>query len=174
MPPRAPRSRRLPTTISEAQFLTLLEHVSATSASGLRNAAVLLVMYDAGLRVGEVCGLAPGDVNRRDGIVRVREGERGRVVPLTRRTRGAIAAWEGVRGRGGTHLFCTLSERRRLSDRYVRAMLARYATRAGVFKITRTGGENGETPINPHVLRHSFAARALARGIDVHDLQRLL
>src|SRR4051812_19481839 len=53
MPPRARRSRRLPTTISEAQFLTLLEHVSATSPSGLRNAAVLLVMYDAGLRVGE-------------------------------------------------------------------------------------------------------------------------
>jgi hypothetical protein len=53
-------------------------------------------------------------------------------------------------------------------------MLARYATRAGVFKITRTGGEKSEMPINPRVLRHSFAARALARGIDVHDLQRLL
>src|SRR5687768_3669668 len=99
------RGRRLPKTLDAEQFELLLRELSPTSPTGARNRAVLLMMWEAGLRVGEVCALAPADVNRRERKVTVRhgKGDRDREVPLTDRALTAVQAWEGMRGSGGRH-----------------------------------------------------------------------
>lgn len=173
---REDRARRLPTTIGEDDFQAILAELPQTSATRLRNRAILHCMFDAGLRVSELCALAPGDVNRRNATLRVfGKGRRERIVPLTGRALSAILAWEGKRGTGGAYEFCTVSDRGRLSRRYLHAMVTRYAGRAGVVKTTRDAdGTNRQTPIHPHVLRHSFATRALRNGVNVDEVRHWL
>jgi site-specific recombinase XerD len=169
--------RRIPGIISREEFDQILRKASRTAPSGLRNRAALLLMWDAGLRVSEVCDLAPGDVSLKAATIAVRhgKGDRARVVPAPDSALSAVEAWLRARGRGGSWLLCTVTGRRRLNDRYVRAMLARYSTRAGVFKTVRIDGQNVERPINPHMLRHSYATRCLRdAGLDIDELQELL
>jgi site-specific recombinase XerD len=66
-------------------------------------------------------------------------------------------------------LLCTL-DGERMSERYVHAMVGRYAAKANVMKATA----KGDMPINPHVLRHSYATRLIENGVPVHDVQRAL
>jgi integrase/recombinase XerD len=170
-------SRRIPGIISREEFDQVLRKASRTAPSGLRNRAALLLMWDAGLRVSEVCDLAPGDVSLKAATIAVRhgKGDRARVVPAPDSVLNAVDAWLRVRGRGGSWLLCTVTGRKQLSDRYVRAMLARYSTRAGVFKTVRIDGQNVELPINPHLLRHSYATRCLRDArLDLDELQELL
>jgi site-specific recombinase XerD len=170
-------SRRIPGIISREEFDQILRKASRTAPSGLRNRAALLLMWDAGLRVSEACDLAPGDVSLKAATIAVRhgKGDRARVVPAPDSVLNAVEAWMRVRGRSGSWLLCSVTGHNRLSDRYVRAMLARYSTRAGVFKIVRERGQNVERPINPHMLRHSYATRCLRDArLDLDELQELL
>jgi integrase/recombinase XerD len=170
-------ARRLPKTITVEEFEAILRQASRRAPSGVRNRAILWAMWDAGLRVSEVCDLAPGDVRRRSMTLRLRhaKGDKDREVPATDAVMSAIEAWERIRGRGGSWLFCTVADRNKLSDRYVRAMVARYSTRADVFKTVTEDGVNVQRPVNPHQLRHSYATRLLRRGVvELDELQELL
>jgi site-specific recombinase XerD len=76
--------------------------------------------------------------------------------------------WSSIRP-SSRYFFCTLGGKR-LSERYLHAMVGRYASRAGVMKPTK----DGDRPINPHVLRHSYATRLIERGVPIHDVQAAL
>jgi integrase/recombinase XerC len=132
-------------------------------------------MWDAGLRVSEVCDLAPGDVIRTGSnahTLRVRRGKGGKDranlgVPAA--TWALVERWAAVRPTS-RYFFCTLAGNR-VSPRYIEAMVARYARRAAVYKLDAA---NQERPINPHMLRHSYATRLIEAGVPIHDVKRAL
>lgn len=167
-------SRRLPQVIDREDFDALLAVPSKQAPTGVRNAAILAVMYDAGLRASEVCDLAPGDLVRRGKgapALRVRRGKGGRDrynLGLPAATWALVERWSAVRP-SSQFFFSTLGGNR-LEDRYLRAMVARYSTRAGVSKPT----PDGPRPINPHMLRHSYATRLIDAGVPISQVQRAL
>ncbi len=166
--------RRLPRTITEAEFQRLVDQ-TGPSRSGKRNRAMLWAMYGCGLRVGEVVGLSARDINRQakgGPSLRVRRGKGAKDranLPIPRAAWDAFEAWAAVRP--SSQFFFSTLDGKALSDRYVRALVSRLAERAEVNKLD---DDNRERPINPHILRHSFATRLLERGVDVRQVQLAL
>jgi integrase/recombinase XerD len=165
--PRSPRS--LPRPLPVAEVLLLLEAPPEGSASGLRDRAVLEVMYGAGLRVSELTGLDVDDVDLESGAVRVLgKGGKEREVPLGSYARDAIAAYLTrarptlATSRSRAALF--LNRRGgRLTRQSCGRLVAEHARRAGIRR-----------RVTPHVLRHSFATHLLEGGADVRVVQELL
>jgi integrase/recombinase XerD len=168
-------ARRLPQTITRADYERVLAMASKRAPTGVRNAAMLGVMWDTGLRVSEVCALAPADLIRTGSnapSLRVRRGKGGGDrynLGVPAQTWALMERWAGVRP-SSRWLFSTLNGNQ-LDTRYVRAMLARYSRRAGVHLL---GPGNMPKPVHPHALRHSYATRLVEAGVPIHDVQRAL
>lgn len=139
---------------------------STKAPTGIRNRAMLTLLYRSGLRVSEVLALRPSDVNLDAHTVRVLHGKGNKAT-----TRGfhpsatdALARWldtrKGMTGRGP--LFCTLAGRP-LQAQYVRLMLHRLAAAANV-----------EKRVHPHGLRHTFAWELEQAGVPVSVISALL
>lgn len=137
----------------------LIRASSPRAPTGVRNRALVAVMYRAGLRPGEALALRPRDVDVERGRVRVppRKGGRPRVTGLDRGTRELIAAWMRLRSARGpgpdAPLFCTLAGAP-MKAAYVRELLPRLARRAGVRK-----------RIHPLALRYAHAAELAEEGM---------
>ena len=171
------RGRSLPRAVAEAQVSALLEAPDLDSSEGLRDRAMLELMYAAGLRVSELVGLPATALNLRQGVLRVTgKGSRERLVPLgaeslhwleryLQQARPQLAGAQAVAAGhdGRVPLFITAA-RQPLSRQAYWALVKRYAQLAGI---------NPER-ISPHSLRHSFATHLLNRGADLRALQMLL
>ncbi len=170
-PLRNPRTGRdLPHFLSTGELQTLLEAPPANEPLGLRDRAILETLYSAGLRVGELVGVNDTDLDRHEGILRVRgKGKKERFAPVGSHALKAIDRWLEVRGtlirepiRGEPPLFLNRFGRR-LTTRSVGRMLEKY--------LRLTGLDHRTTP---HTLRHSFATHLLDRGADIRSVQELL
>lgn len=169
--PRAPKP--LPPALSAAQARSLLEaavaHAADGSAVGLRDAAILELLYATGIRVGELCGLDLDDVDRGRRVVRVLgKGRKERTVPYGVPAERAIGVWLKT---GRTSLFVPgagaalfLGVRGgRIDQRAVRTLVH-----------TRLV-EVAEAPdMGPHGLRHTAATHLLEGGADLRTVQELL
>jgi integrase/recombinase XerD len=163
--------RRLPGVLGEEAVARLLATPRRDTPRGLRDAAMLELLYAAGLRVSELVGLPIGDANLNAGFVRVTgKGKKTRLVPLGAAAREAIErylaevrpAWARA---DATALF--LTERGRPMTRQGFWKLLRgYARAAGV---RLPAGE-----VSPHKLRHSFATHLVERGADLRAVQAML
>ena len=165
------QSRRLPDTLDVGEVERLLE---AASSGGVRDRALLELLYAAGLRVSEAIGLDREDVSLDGAYVRViGKGDKERLVPIGEISIDHLGAWlDGLRPgvmarhhvepvRGGP-LF--LGDRgRRLARQQAWAVVNAAADRAGL------GGR-----VSPHTLRHSFATHLLEGGADLRVVQELL
>jgi integrase/recombinase XerD len=160
----------LPHVLSVEQVSRLLERPKATPI-GLRDRALLEVLYGAGLRASEVLALRRQDVDFDVGFVRVvGKGDKERVVPLGRKALEALRAYN-ERGRpflGGAgtlkapELF--LNKRgRRLSRQGLHLLIKQYAREAGL-----------PDDVSAHTLRHSFATHLLEGGADLRAVQEML
>jgi len=162
----APRGDgRLPHVLKTEELDALLAEGRSDEPVDLRDLAVVELLYGSGLRVGELCGLRPADVD----LVRAQvlvwgKGAKQRLLPMSEASVRAVEAWQG-RGRValGTDdspadaLF--LNRRgRRLTPRDVRRILDRRAM----------------APTHPHALRHTFATHLLDGGADLRAVQELL
>ncbi|OGD20389.1 MAG: site-specific tyrosine recombinase XerD [Candidatus Aminicenantes bacterium RBG_13_59_9] len=135
---------------------------------GLRDRAILEVLYATGLRVSELIRLRPGDINLDDGYVICHgKGGKERVVPLGKSAAALTRRYlEEVRPRlqkqPAEAVFLT-----RLGDPF---------TRQGVWKMVRDHARKAglEAKISPHILRHSFATHLLERGADLRSVQLML
>jgi integrase/recombinase XerD len=172
--PRTPR--RLPRSLTVAEVETLLASPDPSSVLGLRDLALLEVLYATGLRVTELVELGSAGVHLAQGYLVCRgKGAKERAVPLGRPARAAIEEYlDRARpvlvarrrgGRGEPPLF--------LNHR------GGGLTRAGVFEILkrhalRTGLLRPGRSIHPHLLRHAFATHLLAGGADLRVVQELL
>ncbi len=164
------RSRSLPHFLSSDELGKLLEAPPANEPLGLRDRAILEVLYSAGLRVSELVGLNEGDLDLAAGIARVRgKGKRERLSPVGSFAVQAVKHWLRVRrvsprepqGRDAP-LFVNRSGRR-LTTRSVGRLLEKYLALTGLDRRT-----------TPHTLRHSFATHLLDGGADIRSVQELL
>jgi integrase/recombinase XerD len=160
----------LPKALTVSQVERMLTRPPA-SPSGLRDRALLEVLYGAGLRVSEAVGLRLQDVDLEVGFVRaVGKGDKERVVPLGRKAVEAVLAYL-QRGRpllgspGGLKSAQLLlnSRGRRLSRQGVHLIVKKYAKEAGL-----------QDDVSAHTLRHSFATHLLEGGADLRAVQEML
>jgi integrase/recombinase XerD len=169
---KAPRAfQSLPRCLSMTQVEALLDAPDVASPLGIRDRAILEVLYATGLRVSELIGLRAGDVDLEVGLLTCfGKGRKERLVPLgstacvwVRRYLAEVRDELGRgRGRGAAVLF--LSNRGgRLSRMGLWGIVRRHAVTAGV-----------QATLTPHVLRHSFATHLLENGADLRALQAML
>lgn len=164
--PRPPR--RLPHFLSTAEAAALVDAPLTDTPAGLRDRAILELLYGAGLRVSEAAGIDSADVDLPHGMVTVLgKGARPRVALFGDAARGAIRAYLD-RGRPAlatgaeAALFLNRSGTR-LSARSIEAMVRRSGTQAAI-----------EQRVHPHLLRHTFATHMLDSGADLRVVQHLL
>ena len=161
--------RLLPGTLSEAEVNRLLALEPPATPRGLRDRAILEVLYASGLRATEIVSLRIENYLRAEGLLRVvGKGDRERIVPVGASAVAAIDAWltrgrpQLVKPRTGGELF--LGEHgRRLTTARLWQIVQELAKLAGI-----------EKRIWPHLLRHSFATHLLGRGADLRAIQEML
>jgi integrase/recombinase XerC len=174
---RAPRGdRRLPKVPKAAEVATLLDEppvapedeAGVATAVVLRDAAILEVLYAAGLRVSELCGLGPSDVDLRGGLVTVL-GKRSKIrrVPLGE---PAIAAIRTYLDYGRT----ILTEPASPADALFLYRRGRRLTPRDARRITERRLLTDGRAISPHTLRHAYATHLLEGGADLRAVQELL
>jgi integrase/recombinase XerC len=166
---RGPRQeKKLPHFLTREDLLRLLEAPPGDTPLGLRDRALLEVMYSAGVRVSELTGLDLGDVDLDGGLATVRgKGKRERLALMGPPALEALRAWLVVRQgllrpRARDALFLNKNGTR-LSSRSVGRLLEKYLAQAGLDPRT-----------SPHTLRHSFATHLLDAGADIRSVQELL
>ncbi|RYZ73178.1 MAG: site-specific tyrosine recombinase XerD [Lysobacteraceae bacterium] len=167
-PPRLPRS--LPKALLESQVEALLQAPDVDTPLGLRDRAMLELMYAAGLRVSELVGLPANAVNLRQGVVRVTgKGSKERLVPLGEESQHWLERYLAesrpvLAGKSSPESLFLGAERNPPSRQQFWALVKRYAAAAGI----------DPARISPHGLRHSFATHLLNHGADLRALQMLL
>jgi len=174
-PPRLPRP--LPKALTESQVDALLAAPDVSAPEGLRDRAMLELMYAAGLRVSELVNLPANAVNLRQGVVRVLgKGGKERLVPLGEESqhwlerylaqaRPQLAGGKPVPADAGGDVPLFLTPRRVAPTRQAWwGALKRHAAAAGIDPAT----------VTPHGIRHSFATHLLNHGADLRALQLLL
>ena len=163
------RVRRLPRTLSPGEAGRLMEAAAGTTPRALRDAALVELLYGAGLRVSEAVGLERGSVDLDERLVRcVGKGSKERIVPIGRQACDALHRYIS---RGRPYL-----DRRHSPALFLNAR-GGPLTRAGVFLILRKLAEKaGLEPdrVHPHLLRHSFATHLLEGGADLRSVQEML
>jgi integrase/recombinase XerD len=166
----APRpGRRLPSLLSHEEVERLLAAPDVRSAAGLRDRAMLEVLYATGLRVTELVTLQLNDVNLETRVLLARgKGNKERLVPVGAPAAEAVKAYLAVarerllHGRRSKDLFVT-PRGARLTRQGFAKLLDRHARVAGIRR-----------KISPHKLRHSFATHLLAGGADLRAVQEML
>ena len=156
----------LPRFLSEEEMERLLSAPDTSTDEGVRDRAMLEVMYAAGLRVSELVGLKRTDVNLDAGLVACHgKGSKERRVPIGKSATHWLQQYANVRARSGKgtnpNLFLN-SLGAPLTRNFAWAMIKRYSAQAGL------------DHVSPHTLRHSFATHLLQRGADSRSVQALL
>ncbi|MBF0369979.1 MAG: site-specific tyrosine recombinase XerD [Magnetococcales bacterium] len=166
----SPKARRhLPQILNEAEVDSLLASPDRTAVRGLRNAAMLELLYATGLRVSELVSIPTYGIDQEFGFLRVTgKGDKERVVPMGEVAGELVVRYQResrpllLKGRHANALF--LSNRGRAMTRQNFWYIIRdYAREAGILK-----------PLSPHLLRHSFATHLLDHGADLRAVQMML
>lgn len=163
--PRIPRT--LPRPLSVIDAARTLEEAGNTNVEwiGLRNTALLTLLYGAGLRISEGLSLKRGDVPLGDSISVIGKGKKERSVPLLPAIREAVAAYVEVcpfEGAPSGPLFVSRTGKA-MSPREAQSLMQNLRGRLGLSERA-----------TPHALRHSFATHILAGGADLRAVQELL
>jgi integrase/recombinase XerD len=159
----------LPKSLSEHDVERLLGAPDCGTALGLRDKAMLELLYATGLRVSELVALRATGFNARQGVVRVvGKGGRERLVPVGEEALGWLDRYlrDGrpalVEGRATDVLFPSLRGFEMTRQTFWHA-IKRHAARAGI-----------ERPLSPHTLRHAFATHLIDHGADLRAVQMML
>ena len=161
--------RYLPETLNELQVQQLIESVDTTVALGLRDRAMIELLYASGLRISELARARLENFSTEEGILRVTgKGNKTRLVPVGRKACEALASYlmaergKLVKPRSGSEIF--LSQRGgKLTTARIWQIVKKHAKHSGL-----------STNIYPHLLRHSFATHLLSNGADLRIIQEML
>ncbi len=160
--------KRLPKTLSSAEVDALLAQPDRAAPIGIRDKAMLELLYATGLRVSELVGLGISDINLERGFLIVMgKGSKERAVPMGEAAVAAVEEYLAARplllnGRDARELFIS-SKRRGITRQMFWQRIKFYAAKAGI-----------KTGISPHTLRHSFATHLLDNGADLRAVQAML
>jgi len=158
----------IPTTLTIDEMFRMLDAPDISNPLGLRDRAILELLYSSGIRVGELTQLNCEHVDWELGIVKVLgKGKKERIVPIG--SKAVEALKDSLRRRGlppgkdrGRPLFIN-TRGGRLTDRSVRRIVEKYGKKSCLGK-----------SVGPHALRHTFATHLLDAGADLRDIQELL
>jgi integrase/recombinase XerD len=161
--------RYLPETLNELQVEQFLEKIDTKANHGLRDRAMIELLYASGLRISELANARLENFNFEERIIRVTgKGNKTRLVPVGRKACEALAAYLSgerpnlVKTRSGSEIF--LSERgTKLTTARIWQIIKIHARRSGL-----------EKNVYPHLLRHSFATHLLGNGADLRIIQEML
>ncbi len=162
------QKRKLPQILSSSEVELFLEQPDTHDAKGIRDKAMLEMLYATGIRVSELIGLDVGDVNLAVGFIRCRSGDKERIIPMYKVAVKALRDYlEDVRPAmvdevDEPALFVNLGGSRMSRQGFWKIVKA-YQKKAGI-----------EKDITPHTLRHSFAAHLLVNGANLKDIQEML
>ena len=162
---RLPAGRHVPASELFALFGSCAQEGTATAT---RDAALLAVLYGAGLRRGEATGLDRSDYDADTGELTIRHGKgrKERLVYATNGGRTALARWLAVRGDEPGALFCGLTRGQRVTGRRLTPQAVRVALR-------RRAAKAGVPPFSPHDLRRTCVGDLLDAGADLVTVQHL-
>ncbi len=164
---RAPKAKKtLPQALSPDEAGRLME-IPGDDALATRDRAIVELFYSSGLRLSELTGLAPADINLSDATVRVTgKGNKTRVVPVGSRALDAVGAWLKVRAllvKEGADALFVRRNGRRLTPRAIQYRMKWWSLKLGL-----------ASDVHPHVLRHSFASHVLQSSGDLRAVQEML
>lgn len=161
--------QNLPKYLSHTEVNRLLEAPDPAKPTGVRDRAMLQLLYASGLRVSELCELQSSDFMEDVGVVRVMgKGSKQRLVPVGRAALAAVRDYRErarpvlLRGRSSRYLFVT-ARGSRLTRQAFWKLLAGHGRKVGLFR-----------HLTPHVVRHSFATHLLEGGADLRSVQTML
>jgi integrase/recombinase XerD len=160
--------KKLPKYLTAEEIRRLIESPGEKDPLGLRDRAMIELLYATGLRVSELVAVRTADLNVEVGVLRtLGKGAKHRLVPVGRAALEALERYAPLRHkllRGGASPYLFLTARRRpLTRQAFWQRLRRYGRLAGLGR-----------PLTPHVLRHSFATHLLERGADLRSVQLML
>lgn len=159
------KHRRPQEILTEAEIRELLTQCSRRAPTGIRDRALLVVLYRAGLRISEALDLRPVDIDYDDATIRVLhgKGDKTRTVVVDDGTLAEIRVWLAARAKLGVNgrqkLFCTL-QGGPLSANQVRQMCKRRARKTDLQK-----------SVHPHALRHAYAVGMSREGMSLHTIK---
>lgn len=165
-PPKV--EKKMPEILSVDEVDKLMQQPDPSTPKGIRDIAMLELLYATGMRVSELIHLHTGDVNLKYGYVTCHDGDRERVIPIGSASRHALSRYiEEARGafvkdKEEKALFTNCSGKA-MSRQGFWKVLKGYADSAGIRK-----------DITPHTLRHSFAVHMLQNGADVKSVQEMM
>lgn len=154
--------------LSSKEVNLLLSQPDTSDIKGMRDKAMLEVLYATGIKVTELINLTVDDVNLQLSFIRCGSGDKERFIPIYPIAAKAVS------------LYLEKSRKLLVTDSLENALFVNVTgekmTRQGFWKILKTYAEQAEIkkPITPHTLRHSFAAHLLENGADIHDIQLIL
>ena len=157
--------KKIPKILSGEEVELLLEQPKNCDNKGIRDKAMLELLYATGIRVSELINLDVSDVNVPMSFVRCKGGKKERIIPMGHQAKDALENYINnvrkymVKDENETALFVNCSGAR-LSRQGFWKLIKYYQHIAGI-----------ETDITPHTLRHSFAAHLLENGADLHSIQ---
>ncbi len=168
--------RRFPAEpLTAEEVRALISAVPGKGPLGVRNRALIALLWRSGLRISEALALRPADLDERNGTLRVRNGKgsKDRVAVIDQEALAYLRAWLEVRRghgiNGRSMIFCSVADGakgrgvrtpgRALATAYVRALLPRVGARAGL-----------EKRVHAHGLRHSHATELVAAGVPLHTI----
>ncbi len=165
-PPRI--DKKLPEILSVEEMFKLLEQPETDNPKGIRDKAMLELLYATGIRVSELISLKMQDVNLDMNYIQCEQSKKSRIIPFNDETRRAINLYLKqsrpffVKDKLNTYLFTNCS--------------GEPMSRQGFWKLIKAYGEKAgiAEPITPHMLRHTFAAHLVANGADLHSVQEMM
>jgi integrase/recombinase XerD len=159
----------LPKFLSLEQINAMITAPDLSKPTGVRDRAMMELLYATGVRVSELCGIQVNDLEPGLGIVRINgKGNKQRLVPVGKAALAAIDDYCGgarpqlLKGRASPYLFVT-ARGGKLDRRSFWKLLIGHGRKAGIFR-----------GLTPHVIRHSFATHLVERGADLRSVQTML
>lgn len=163
--------QKIPAVLTESEVKRIIEQANVSTRAGIRDRAILEVLYSTGIRLGELRNLTIFDIDTRSGFLRVTQGKfkKDRFTPLTK----AAGYWlkqyiekarpHFTKNRGKEQGLFVGHCGRRMNKLIIERQIKKYTESAGIKK-----------RVTPHTFRHTFASHLLNNGVDIFKIQKLL
>lgn len=166
---KAPKvKRKLPEILSVEEVLSLLDEPNTATEKGMRDKAMLELLYGTGIRVSELINLNIDDVNLDMGYINCDDGKKSRIIPINDEAKRSVKAYI----KHARSYF--------VKDENIRTLFTNCSgipmSRQGFWKLIKTYGERAgiNKDITPYTFRHSFAAHLVGNGADLKSLQEMM
>lgn len=168
------KPRKLPKVLTQRQVGALFATINIKCPTGLRNRVMLECAYRAGLRISEICNIAPEDIIWEKKQIFVQQGKnrKDRLVYFGPELLKWLKKWDEIRPQS-KYFFCSIRKPQYgepVSPVYMRQVLKRLSERSGVY----LNDNHTIKAVTPHVLRHSYATNLLENKINIRKVQQQL